>query len=262
MKNLQLNSIAGNFSNQLYFILHAFVLSKKYNEQVKYTANNECNNLKLNNTLQQLNVNDYFQNNIDNNSETIDEHPIDYLQKFNIDFTEDELNEFIYTTIFQSEKFAQYKQFRDKILSENAVALHIRNGDYLILSQFNCFNRQTYLIKTLQYANANFSNEKIYVFSDDNTTNRQLYDSILKKNFKTIEYIDNNTQLDDLMMLSQFKYKILWNSTFSYWSAFISNCIYMNNFRSILVPSAFLFPEQHKIRCNPKWTIIDTPYNK
>lgn len=72
-----------------------------------------------------------------------------------------------------------------------------------------------------------------------------------------VVYSDNTTDIDDFIELSQMKNKILWNSTFSYWTAFISNVLYEDSYKNIFVPSKFTSKESNVSRINPKWTVIE-----
>jgi hypothetical protein len=78
-------------------------------------------------------------------------------------------------------------------------------------------------------------------------------------NIKTklmIYYSNNKIDIDDFIELSCFKYKILFNSTFSYWTGFISNVLYKNNYTDIFAPAKFMSVGIDKSHVNPKWTII------
>ena len=78
---------------------------------------------------------------------------------------------------------------------------------------------------------------------------------MLSKRFKKIKYITCGTIIDDFAELSHYKYKIIWNSTFSYWSSFISDIIY-NHTGIIACPSLFSDKEDSLTRCPPHWKHI------
>lgn len=50
--------------------------------------------------------------------------------------------------------------------------------------------------------------------------------------------------------------KVLWNSTFSYWSAFVGNVLFENSEKSVYVPSAFSKYEHARTRCDPAWNLV------
>lgn len=131
-------------------------------------------------------------------------------------------NNTIYEGYFQSEKF--FENNKDNILSlfnlekhkidENKIAVHIRRGDYLKFS-----NVHTDLFNTEYYKNSisYFGKNKNYiVFSDDVEW--------CKKNFKypNVEFSNKKYDYEDMSMFACFPNKILANSSFSWWSAYLS----------------------------------------
>jgi len=143
------------------------------------------------------------------------------------------------------------------------MCINIRNGDYLQYKRFNCFDRYSYIQKCLNYINVKrtpHKYENLYVISDDNLCNKELYHELFNnKNFKTINYIHSTNLLEELLILSLFKCKIIWNSTFSYWAAFIGNAFYGDNYNITFAPSVFTSNDPTSSHNDPRWTIINTP---
>ena len=192
----------GRLGNQLFYALQAYRLSKHFNITVKYAINKEAVQSKIYDFLIKLNLDKYVEES--NTAKYINS----YCQNLNTDFYENELNSFIVDNILKSEIFSKYS-FDDKYI--NSVAIHIRNGDYLNLKIHNCFDRVDYINKACLNFLQNNNISTLYVFSDNNLLNKQLYDDIFHKYFKNIVYITNTTFTDDFCELCKFKNKIIWS---------------------------------------------------
>lgn len=238
----------GNFCNQLYYVLQAFIRNKKYVVNARY-----LNQEKLYSQLIDFLGERGKKYILPPNYSAGATKESSYKQSFGRDFTLKSLNGFISEIILQS------KYIKNRALNEDSFAVHIRNGDYLLNNNkhFNCFNSKEYLESACQIARRNFSNiTKIKVVSNDNTLNMIWYDQILHKYFNKVEYIFGNTSNEDFSLLSLSKHKILWNSTYSYWSSFISNVIFKESESCIICPSKTTTKIPASDRCNPKWVFV------
>ncbi len=229
----------GRLANQLYFVLQAYCKTQRTRIQHKYVQiDTLCPATDLTPFINRLSINEYVEH----------DKPIDYLlqthnyyQYVDKDFTQYELNGFIRSTILQSSELKQLD-------NNDVVAIHIRNGDYLNLSAFQVFNRNEYLQKAVdQFSNCN----RAVIFSDDNMLNQQLFDKLLKSKFNSIEYVSGNDEVTDLLQLATYQNKILWNSTFSYWSGFISNVLHTKT--KITCPKMFMQNQTAAARVLPNW---------
>ena len=138
--------------------------------------------------------------------------------------------------------------------------MHIRNGDFINVPHINSFNRIDYLTKAIEEQERIKKHKVVVVFSDDISLCKREYDALLKENFDEVEYHETNSLLQDFVDLSMFKDKILWNSTFSYWTGFISDVIYEDK-GTIVVPDTFMRDVPASSRINPRWTMIETVPN-
>lgn len=229
----------GRLANQLYFVLQAYCKTQRTGVQHKYVQTDTlCPATDLTPFIKRLNIDKYIEHNksIDYMLQTHN-----YYQYVDRDFTQHELNEFIRSTILQSSELK-------RLNNDDVVAIHIRNGDYLSLSTFQVFNRSEYLQKALsQFSNCN----RAIIFSDDNRLNQLLYDKLLKSKFSSVEYVLGNDEVADLLQLAAYQNKILWNSTFSYWSGFISNVLYAKT--KITCPIMFMRNQIAAARVLPNW---------
>lgn len=182
------------------------------------------------------------------------EHIDSYCQTIGYDFKLSDMHDFIEKKILKSVTFKN----NNEIKNDNQISLHVRCSDYLDAKKNNfhdCFDREVYLNKALSTIDCSIN--EITVFSDDIELVRTKYGKKLSERFDVIEYADKGNAEDDLIRMSLFKNKILWNSTYSYWSAFIGDVIYKNNEHNVLVPNKFSSIENSMSRINPKWTVIE-----
>jgi hypothetical protein len=106
--------------------------------------------------------------------------------------------------------------------STNSVSLHIRRGDYVS----NRKNTEThgvlgidYYMRALNFMEEKVKNPQVFVFSDDIPWARE--------NLKTdvpLHFIDHNgveRNYEDLRLMSNCKYHIIANSSFSWWGAWL-----------------------------------------
>lgn len=121
---------------------------------------------------------------------------------------------------FQSEKY--FKDNKDIILSklspkegfgiiQNTTAVHVRRGDYVGNAAYEQLGMNYYL------SAMNMINSKYYyVFSDDIDW--------CKKNFtgNNITFIENNSTITDLSLMSSCTHQIISNSSFSFWGAYLN----------------------------------------
>jgi len=134
---------------------------------------------------------------------------------------------------FQSEKY--FKEHRDYILKvldikneykdyiknkynnilnlQNTCVLHVRRNDYLNAREMRVLDKSYY-----QQAVNYFGNENTYlIFSDDIEWCKNNFTFIKNKKF-----IEENNDLLEMFLMSQFKKHIIANSTFSWWGAWMA----------------------------------------
>jgi hypothetical protein len=143
---------------------------------------------------------------------------------------------------FQSEKyFVNYKKevlnlfkfplSNNKVISNylnivkktNSIAIHIRRGDYITNSNARRFHGilpYSYYKNALRQIKSKVSKPTIFIFSDDIES--------VKKNFLFLNdekciFVYTNSSIQDLHIMSNCKYFIIANSSFSWWGAWLSN---------------------------------------
>lgn len=105
------------------------------------------------------------------------------------------------------------------ITSHNAVAMHIRRGDYLDYTKFGTCSTDYYK-KAVSFIEEHVENPKFFIFSDDHQW--------VKKNIHishpTYHVTHNDVEKGhkDLRLMSLCKHFIIANSSFSWWGAWLS----------------------------------------
>jgi hypothetical protein len=133
---------------------------------------------------------------------------------------------------WQSEKY--FKDYRNDILklfniqttSLETISVHVRRGDYLLSTSKHPVQNNKYYIDAVNILGQNM---KVYVFSDDMNW--------CKNNLpKTWHFIENQTDIQDFIMMAKNKYHVISNSTFSWWAAWI-------NGEKVIAPKKWFGPE-------------------
>jgi len=121
------------------------------------------------------------------------------------------------------ETFDKIKKKYPEVLNEEITSIHVRRGNYLDLNHiYNNLDIEYY-----RDAIDSLSAEKIFVFSND--TN-YCYNNFTDKKFIII---NENTDLEDLYLMSLCKNNIIANSSFSWWGAWLNK----NENKKIIAPN-------------------------
>jgi len=110
--------------------------------------------------------------------------------------------------------------FNSHDIKDNFIAIHVRRGDYLNNEKMysNICNKK-YYENAVKYFEINFKNPKFFIFSDDINWCKLNLTFI-----KNCEFVDYNTSaIEDFTMMTEFKNKIISNSTFSWWAAMLNS---------------------------------------
>lgn len=104
---------------------------------------------------------------------------------------------------------------------QKTVAIHIRRGDY-INSKFIPLTETNYYLNSLEHIKRleNNDNLKLHIFSDDPQWCRENLPFLDKFEH---EFNIGKKDYEDMFLISKCMYIIIANSTFSWWSAYLSN---------------------------------------
>ena len=111
----------------------------------------------------------------------------------------------------------------EKINSSNAIAIHVRRGDYAANSEAFSFHGViplNYYKDAAAYVLAKFPDATFFIFSDEQDW--------CKKNLKLqdayfVEHNDVENSWEDLILMSKCRHHIIANSSFSWWAAWMAD---------------------------------------
>jgi len=113
----------------------------------------------------------------------------------------------------------------------NTSSIHVRRGDYLNLQDYHKVQDINYFIDAY---NEMGNDKKYLIFSDDIEWCKKNFDFIKDK-----VIIEGNTDYQDLYLMSLCKNNIIYNSTFSWWGAWLNK----NNNKKVIAPKNWFGPK-------------------
>jgi hypothetical protein len=123
---------------------------------------------------------------------------------------------------FQNIDIKEYLTFnslkRDSLIKEynfkDTISIHVRRGDYQDLVHVYHQITDQYIYECLSMS----KNQNILVFSDDMDWCKK---NLNLKEYNTT-YIENKSDIEDLIIMSECENNIISNSTFSWWAAYLN----------------------------------------
>ena len=107
----------------------------------------------------------------------------------------------------------------EQILHSNAIAVHIRRGDYLQSPVLLTLD-MNYYDQALAHIKESISNPSFYIFSDDIEWAKQ---NIKESNAVFVQQEKKDNYYRDMQLMSMCKHNIIANSSFSWWAAWLNN---------------------------------------
>jgi hypothetical protein len=107
--------------------------------------------------------------------------------------------------------------------THNTVSLHVRRGDYVSEVSANKTHGicgLEYYYKALDLLKYRLGDLNLYIFSDDINWAKGNIDFLGNKVF--VDWNDDNTNYEDLRLMSLCKHNIIANSSFSWWGAWLN----------------------------------------
>jgi len=112
--------------------------------------------------------------------------------------------------------------FIQHLSTHESVSIHVRKGDYLKppYEAYYAELNNDYYKKATSFLKQNYSNIKVYVFTDDPTWVEQNLD--LGIPFELASGHKTNSMFEDFQAMQSCKYHVIANSSFSWWTAWLS----------------------------------------
>jgi Glycosyl transferase family 11 len=124
--------------------------------------------------------------------------------------------------ILKTAQFPQLKSLAATMSNSQAVALHIRLGDYLnptlssIMAPFDLH----YYKKAIEYFQQNLIHPTFYVFSDEIQFAKELLK--VEADFIFVDAQMTKNATEDFYLMQSCQHQIIANSTFSWWAAYLN----------------------------------------
>jgi len=245
--------ITDGLGNQLFQWAYGYSLARKFNTKVYYDISHYHSEQFLN--TQSANRNFSLPNLINENIPLLTQEALNefqskpqYIIQDNFNFNHFDYSDnysYYFSGYWQSENY--FKDYRDDILSlidfnivtpdnfDKSTSIHIRRGDYLQQQEIHPVCSIDYYKKAINF----LGKEGVFnVFSDDIEWCK---DNLL---FENLNFIDGNSDIYDLKLMSLSSNNIIANSTFSWWSAWLNQ----NKDKKIVAPENwFGFSVNHPI---------------
>jgi hypothetical protein len=140
------------------------------------------------------------------------------------------------------EPFIKPNSYIEGILTKmspiETVMIHVRRGDYVTLQSANTFHGlldNNYYEKSINFMLSINPNYKFLVFSDEIEFCKKM-DIFANLNVEFIENDDTRDEWQDLYLMSFCGNQIIANSSFSWWSAWLSDSKYAREGRTVIAP--------------------------
>jgi hypothetical protein len=123
----------------------------------------------------------------------------------------------------------------------NSIAVHVRRGDYKNKSELFNLLEESYYLKSINFLIEKYNLKKeieVYVFSDNINWVKENFN--FQQTTKYITEMGEYSTIDEFYLLSSFRYQVIANSTFSWWSVVLN----LNDRSDVCVPEIWYTNEK------------------
>lgn len=113
----------------------------------------------------------------------------------------------------------QNAEMAQRISETQAIALHVRRGDYLALSQHAVCD-EAYYLRALDVVREGLDAPVVYVFSDDPDWAKAHLPLPCDK--VVVDFNGRDTDFEDMRLMSLCRHNVIGNSSFSWWAAWLN----------------------------------------
>ena len=147
-----------------------------------------------------------------------------------------------------------FDQTKNELLNDFKVALHLRLGDYLEIDHFHILS-QNYIRECISQIESELAISKVLVFTDSPDLASRFLPAIDGVSFYILPK-SSLTSAETMLLLSEFEYLLLSNSSFSWWAGALSrssgNTVYAPFSKSSTSASNFI-----PGLCLDSWIAVD-----
>ncbi len=155
---------------------------------------------------------------------------------------------------FKVNENTELKCALEEIEGCNSVAVHIRQGDYLLPNNAYIYGgicTQKYYIDAINYVRSRVDNPVFYLFSNDLKTALNILGGEEVRFFPREDFGDYEDWFD-MCLISHCKHSIIANSTFSWWGAWLNQ----NRDRMIIAPKKWINTYDYKDIYPKDWIVM------
>jgi hypothetical protein len=266
-KSMQL-SLTGGLGNQLFQLAAAVYITEQYNFEVKLFLNDDVNTperLGIENLIKSINFEFVEKRNTANKSiyQVEDIAIEDIIENYSVfqdriiqgyfhnyryaESLRPYLNSFLKNSISEISWMADLQMSDD----ESKLFIHYRFGDYVYnLESLGILHRKYYKKALSRVSSAD---SKVYVFTDSPTEAKLFFAKFIKE-FHVVDDSKAKNPLEIMLALSLGDKLILSNSTFSWWSGFLSFS------KEITMPKPFYRNLSRESIYHPQWSYVKSKF--
>ena len=256
----------GGLGNQLFIIFNCISYSIQYNKDIQFLYSNISGSMcghrntywdtllieLKNKTNKNLNYNN-FKIIKENTKIPINEDNICFVGYFqSLEYFYKNFDKILEIISLSKIKQNIYDKYKNTILFENSISLHIRLGDYKFVNKGSIILDYSYYHKCLTRILSENKAFNIYCFFEQGDDIDKTYFNKMTHDFPLFTFYKINHSISDweqLILMSLMNYNIIANSTFSYWGALFNN----NKNKKIYYPDTL---HNHEKLCFDNWILI------
>jgi hypothetical protein len=151
---------------------------------------------------------------------------------------------------FRFEQSTKMNEYISKI--SNSVAVHVRRGDYINNSTTNSYHgnlNQNYFLSALERLKKEFPDKEVYYFTDDS----DWVSRVFQVEPTNIISLNGFSDVEEILIFASAQYKIISNSSFSWWGAWLGQS------KKIIAPRNWFNPTVQNDTSDlyePHWDLI------
>lgn len=144
--------------------------------------------------------------------------------------------------------FEKYEREIKELFGQNigytdAVALHVRRGDYVDNPFYVDLSQTDYYQKAIR----EFPVDKYLVFSDDIAYCKDIWGTDLR-----FEFVERSNEVEDLNLMASCKSQIIANSSYSWWAAYLNP----NKDKKIIYPNKWFQDNVQRVKFPQSWKAL------